>query len=239
MERKFIKKIEKHIPKHLPIPTPTSSFRLNIYAPSFSGKSYLINDMLTNPKYGYKKVFSPERIFIMSPTYESDTSYEGLKKYMKDYEDTNITDRFDEDMILEILEFQKAKKKQKKMRPVLLLVDDLVTSVNAKRQNEMTNLYLRGRHWGVNLILTSQKYKYVPSGMRLNADCNIFFSNNMNRKELNDISEECPDDVFLDLCEDLKKNNYFQYDFIYQNVKHPFSKRYYRGFNKQFKLENK
>jgi hypothetical protein len=238
MEKKFIKKIDKYIPQHLPKPSANSSFRLNIYAPSYSGKSYLINDMLTNPKYGYSKVYDAERIFIMSPTFESDTSYEKLKKKMKDNPE-NITDKFDEEMILEILDFQKQMKRQKKMRPVLLLVDDLVTSVNAKRQNEMINLYLRGRHWGISIILTSQKYKYVPSGIRLNADCNIFFSNNMNKKELIDISEECPDDVFLKLANDLRENNYFQYDFIYQNVKHPFNKRYYRGFNKQFKVSYK
>lgn len=234
MDKKWKKKIEKNILPHMPNPDP--AFRLNVYAPSHSGKSYMINQLLTNPKYGYRKVFKPDQIFIMSPTYESDETYYELKKYMKGYEE-NITDKYDEEFIERILSFQKEMKRKKLARPVLLIVDDLITAINAKRQNEMINLYIRGRHWFISIILTSQKYKYVPAGIRINADCNIWFSNNMNKRELNDIAEECADDVFPFLTKDLRKNNYFQYDFIYCNMKKAYNKRYYRNFDKMFKIK--
>lgn len=234
MDKKWKKKIENNILDHMPNPDP--AFRLIVYAPSHSGKSYTINDLLTNPKYGYKKVFKPSQIFIMSPTYESDESYKDLKQYMKGYED-NVVDNYDEEFIQKILKFQRSKKREGKARPVLLLVDDLITAVNAKRQSEMIDLFLKGRHSFVSIILTSQKFKYIPSGIRINSDVNIFFSNNMNRKELQDIAEEAPDDVINILTKDLRKNNYFQYDFIYSNLKKPFNERYYRNFDKLFKVK--
>jgi hypothetical protein len=235
MDKKWVKKIEKNIPSHMPNPNP--AFRLNVFAPSYSGKSFAINDLLTNPKYGYSKVFKPDQIFIMSPTYETDESYKDLKKVMEGHEQ-NVVDHYDEDFILAILDFQKKKKREKKARPVLLLVDDLITTINQKRQNEMVNIYIRARHQYVSCILTSQKYKLVNSPIRVNACSNIYFSNRMNRKELNDISEECPDNFFYELAKDLRRNNHFDYDFIFMNLKKPFSQRYYRNWDKCFKIDN-
>lgn len=233
MDIKWKNIIKKNRVEHLPNPDP--SFRMVCYAPSYSGKSYMINDLITNPEYGYKKIFKPNQIFIMSPTYESDDSYKELKKYMTGHED-NVIDNFDEGFIKNITAFQQSKKKEGKARPVLLLVDDLITAVNSKRQNEMVNLFIKGRHSFISIILTSQKYKMVPSGIRVNADSMIWFSNNMNKKELLDISDECADDVFIPLTEDLRKNNYFQYDFIYCNMKKPYNERYYRNFNEVFNV---
>ena len=235
MDQKWKKKIDKYIPKHMPNADP--AFRLNVYAPSHSGKSYMINDLLTNPKYGYSKVFKPEQIFIMSPTYESDDSYKQLKIVMKD-NPQNIVDHYDENFILQILEFQKQKKKEKLARPVILLVDDLITTINQKRQNEMINIYIKARHQFVSVILTSQKYKLVQSAIRVNACSNVYFTNRQNKKELQDEADECPDDFFIELAKDLRKNDYFDYDFIFMNLKKPYTKRYYRNWENRFKIKN-
>lgn len=54
---------------------PDSSFRLGIFASSNSGKSYLISEMLTNPKWGCIDKFKPDHIFIVSPTVSYDPAY--------------------------------------------------------------------------------------------------------------------------------------------------------------------
>lgn len=229
MDKKYVNKIERYIPQHLPCPNP--ALRTIVVAPSYSGKSYFINEMLTDPKYGYCKVFKPSQIYIMSPTYETDTSYKDLKKYMKKHED-NVVDDFDQDFIKDIFETQKKNKLNKEAKPVLLLIDDLVTKIPTRKQTILTDLFFKGRHLFVSIILTSQMYKAIPKALRTNACSYIFFSNNMNSKEINEVADEMPDDYITSYVEDLRKpENYFQYDFIYVNMKMPKDKRYYKNMN--------
>jgi len=236
MDINWKRKIElfKKNHKHLPIPDK-SGFRMAVYAPSFSGKSFMINDLLTNPEYGYNKVFKPSQIFIMSPTYKNDDSYKDLKKMMKDNPE-NIIDNYNEDFINSILDFQHQKLKENKCRPVLLIIDDLITSIKSTRQGKLVDLFIKGRHHKVNIIITSQKYKLVPSSIRVNSSANIYFTNNMNKKELDDIAYESSDDYFKPLAENLRKD-YFQYDFIYCNMKKPYNEKYYKNFNKKFNIK--
>ena len=52
---------EKHdIPDILPQP----AFRLILVAPSSSGKTTLVNNLLTRPEFGYKKLFKKKKIIF-------------------------------------------------------------------------------------------------------------------------------------------------------------------------------
>jgi len=191
--------------------------------------------MLTNPKYGYNKIFHPNCIFVFSPTFESDTSYKDLKKKMKGYEQNCVED-LDYELIDLILERQKEAKKQKKARPVLLLFDDLVTKLNPKKLTILTELYFRGRHHFINIIMSSQQFRAIPKAMRLNCDSMIAFPNNMNSIEKKDITMEAPDDFFEGLCDRLETENYNRYDFIYVNLKFDKYNRWFRCFDRKFKI---
>ena len=68
---------------------------------------------------------------------------------------------------------------------VLLILDDMITNedvVNRKRSNLLKKIFYHGRHCKVSLILTSQKLKDIPDGLRKNATHIICF-NLKNKKE--------------------------------------------------------
>ena len=44
-----------------------------------------------------------------------------------------------------------------------------------KQNNLLTTLFYMGRHYGISLIITSQKYHSIPSGMLSNASQLILF----------------------------------------------------------------
>jgi ABC-type lipoprotein export system ATPase subunit len=49
-------------------------FRCSIVGSSGSGKSYMLSDMIMNKKYGFLDKFEANKIFILSPTAEVDSS---------------------------------------------------------------------------------------------------------------------------------------------------------------------
>jgi hypothetical protein len=229
------KKRVKKVPKHMP--NCEQAFRLCVVAPSMSGKSYMINDMLTNKKYHYNKVFDPVCTYVFSPTYASDTSYKDLKKKMKGYEE-NCVDHLDFDLLDAIIERQKRAKKMKKARPTLVLIDDLITAINPRKLTTLTDLFMRGRHHYINIILTSQSYKCIPRAMRLNACSLAIFTNNMNAGERACIAAEMPDDHFLHLAKRLeRKQGYNRWDFVYLSYRHDRYNRWYRCWDRKFKVE--
>ncbi|MCB9097723.1 MAG: hypothetical protein H6630_08950 [Arcobacter sp.] len=230
MNPEFEKIINKYSVEHMPKPT----FRLNVYAPSYSGKSYMINQLLTNNIYGYTKIFKPSNTYILSPTYDFDDSYKELRERMKLHKN-NITDDYSNEFLDNILEKQKIQKQQGSAEPVVVLIDDLITKIDRFQAKSLENIYFKGRHYFISIILTSQQYKKVPPSMRLNACSNIYFTNSMNKNEINQIEQDQTSDIFRKCVENLRTFNYFQYDFIYVNLKLPMNERYYRNFDTIFK----
>ena len=59
-----------------------------------------------------------------------------------------------------------------------MLIDDMISDSNVfnkKQDNLLTTLFFMGRHFGISLIITSQKYHSIPSGMLSNASQLILF----------------------------------------------------------------
>ena len=57
---------------------PQPSFRYVVWGASFSGKSNMIKNMLTNPTFGYKQYFG-ENIIVFSKTLGLDETWTSLK----------------------------------------------------------------------------------------------------------------------------------------------------------------
>lgn len=237
MDNKTKKRIEKYIESYLPNPNP--AFRMCVYAPSYSGKSYFINKLLTDKKYGYYKIFKPNNIYVFSPTFQSDSSYKELKKELKKGDYENVMTYLDYDKIEEIIKEQKEMKRRKEAEPVLFLIDDLITQIPSRGFSKITDLFFSGRHAFISIILTSQTYKSVPKAIRLNADSNLFFYNNMNKIERKEIIENSPDDDIEDILENLKNNKEEdkRYDFLYQNMKKGIKNRYYLNMTDKITTE--
>ena len=84
---------------HTTLPQPP--FRLVVVAPSSSGKSIMISNMISSDNFPYKKYFG-DNIFIFSPTFKMG-SMEGMTNIKKN----NIFDTFDTEILNSIIKEQK------------------------------------------------------------------------------------------------------------------------------------
>lgn len=74
----------KFMPKKKDIFGDDKPFRLAIISSSGSGKSVLINTMLTDPSFGLRQKFLPDRIFIFSATANKlDSAYDKIMDDLK------------------------------------------------------------------------------------------------------------------------------------------------------------
>lgn len=74
-----------------------------------------------------------------------------------------------------------------------LVLDDLIGASNSvfgmKKNNLLSNIIIKHRHYGINLIMTSQSQKYIPPIIRANTDIIQIFKT-ASSKVLNNLYEE-------------------------------------------------
>ena len=66
----------------------------------------------------------------------------------------------------------------KQKNGLLILIVDMISDAecfNQKQSNLLTTLFYEGRHYGNSLIITSQKYHSISSGILSNASAMIRF----------------------------------------------------------------
>ncbi|PHR05679.1 MAG: hypothetical protein COB29_11450 [Sulfitobacter sp.] len=178
---------------------------MSIIAPVRSGKTTLINNLLYNPDFGYKNIFTEGNIFVISPTITNDNS----GRFISDDPDiTVITEGLENlDEIIELIaESQKDKGDDKEQ--VLIILDDCLGFLR-KTGGFLNNFLSRYRHYKISLIVTSQHFKALSVIQRLNTGYYIFFKS-FNRKEQLAIEEEMSGSIpdFKD-CYDLATDDKF------------------------------
>jgi hypothetical protein len=157
------------INKKLDPTLPKLCFRIVMAAPSNSGKTNLILNMILNPKYyqiNGKSIF--EDIFIMSPTVLIDQSYETLQDNKDVWERVHLFDNLNHEVIEQLLT-------RKEKTPVLVVLDDLASTLK-RSDKTLSNLFFRSRHNNISVIVTSQNYTSIPKPLRLNASSVFIFS---------------------------------------------------------------
>lgn len=163
-------------------------FRVLIVAPSNSGKTVLISNLISNPELPYRKIFK-KNIFIWSSTFSLiDESF----SMSDNIEPSNIYDEYEETSVLEIVNEQMnhIKKIGKKKCPDLLFIfDDIINDLPPKKQSVMNKLFFSARHYKISILLLSQQYKMCPRPVRLNASDIILFQTG-NNSEMKIIAEE-------------------------------------------------
>lgn len=157
-------KVNSKIPNFLPQPC----FRLCIIAPSFSGKSTLIQNLLQK-KFGYKKYFS-DNIFLFSKTSDVNDEYDEL------INEKNIKNCMDYDFLDELIKEQEENinNYEKYNTNCLLIFDDMITDLN-NNDEMMKKLFFMGRHYLFSIIITSQTYHGLPKNYRLNCSHMIIY----------------------------------------------------------------
>lgn len=172
--------------------------RMLIVAPSNSGKTVLLNSLVTDV---YKNCF--EKIFVFSPSIFLDSAYQGLIKYNESLgnydtdENKLYYDEYSEEGLTNILEDQKkiilklkADKKKPPMMQILLLIDDMSDNpVFLKNSKLLNSVFCRSRHIYASCFISCQTFNSCSTMIRKNISSLIVFKLK-NTKCLDNVLEE-------------------------------------------------
>jgi len=162
-------KIRKKAPKIEPVEfVPQHPFRAYICAPSGSGKTNLLMNMLFKM---YKKYF--HKIYIFSANYYDDDSYRNLDNIIP--EDQVVTDNDEIGPKLEEI-FEEQSEKKNLNRRVLIILDDFM--LESRNSKPFKKILTKGRAKNISIIIINQNYKGSDPIVRTNCTHLIFFKNN-------------------------------------------------------------
>jgi len=213
---------------HTTIPVPP--FRLVVVASSNSGKSVLVSNMISSKSFPYREYFG-DNIFIFSPTFAMG-SMPGMENIKKE----NIFDTFNVEVLNSIIAEQKDLVEtygKKKSSPILIVLDDVVSDLDAKRKEFLKRAYFSLRHYNGSIILLSQQYKMISKSARMNCSDTVLFEC-ANENELRDITEEqnIEKDRFLNIYDYATQVQ--PYSFLCIRHKHPKKTRYQLRFTSNY-----
>ena len=175
---------------------PKLPARAMILAPSGSGKSILIQNMILDI---YKGCFN--RIYIISSSINSDHTWQPVKKYIKDEIRPNEKEKiyfedYDPDELEKIIKTQQKvieylkDKNEKKLFQILIVLDDVIDNPQLCRHSKLLEmLYCRGRHLMISTITSTQTYKAINPICRKNV-LDLFIFKLRNQADLDAVMEE-------------------------------------------------
>ncbi len=175
---------------------PKLPMRSMLVGPSSSGKTVLLSNMILDI---YRDCFS--RIYIWSPSINVDSTWLPVKDYIRDHIKPNEREKiyFDsyEPSELEaviktqqkVIDYQK-EQKHKDLYQILILVDDFIDDPSFTRKSQLLHqLYIRGRHYMISTITSTQVYKAISNVVRKNMN-HLFIYRLRNYADLEAIIEE-------------------------------------------------
>ena len=225
---------------------PKIPFRSIIVASSTGGKTVLIQNLILDV---YRDCFS--RIFIFSPSVNTDPTFVEVKKYIR--KDMKVDDTKEQlyyehynpeelerviDTQTKIITYMKDHKIHK-LHSILIVIDDHADDLTFVRHSKLLHsLATRGRHQAINLVLSTQKYRSLANIIRLNAS-SLYVFKLKNQSELDAFIEE--NSALVDkktLLEMYKEAVKEPYSFFYININSKdINKAFHIRFEKAFQLE--
>ena len=167
-----------------------------LVGPSGSGKTVLLTNMVLDI---YKGCFS--RIYIWSPSIEVDNTWKPVKDYIRDHIKPSVKEKcyFDsyEPSELEAvintqkkaIDYQK-EQKHKDLYQIPIVIDDFADDTNFTRKSQLLHqLYIRGIHYMISTITSTQVYKQISPIVRKNMT-HLFICRLRNYGDLEPIVEE-------------------------------------------------
>ena len=206
-----VKKTNKKQDYNIPSPLPQPAFTLLMVAPTCSGKSVLLCNMLKNVMYGYHNVF--EQIYYISPTVMLDDT---LKAIAKDDEIIKIHEPEELEMIDHILSDlvkEQKKKDEDERKNLLVVLDDCIEYFS--QHSVLNNLPSLSRHYKISFIVLTQCYTALPSRFRKNTTHLVIFKL-YNKKDLKAVEEEIGSN-YEDFMEQYNEATKDKYNFLYLN----------------------
>ena len=212
---------------------PKIPFSQIVVGPSGSGKTILLQNMVLDI---YRDCFT--RIYIFSSSVHVDGVWAPVKKYIEnnlkiDTEKEKVYfDDFNPKDLEHILNLQNKITQYQKdhdfktLYSVLIIIDDFVDDTRFSRHNSLLNaLYIRGRHFGCNIISSTQKFNGLSTIIRVNSR-QLFFFKMRNYKEIQTMIEE--------LSALLVKKNLLASERNMQNAKNTLLEIYERATEERF-----
>lgn len=204
---------------------PEVPFLFLIFAPTASGKSVLLTNLIYRQ---YLDVF--DQIVFFSPTVSHDTS---LKPIWNDDEivkiDKNL--KFIDQIVEELVAEQKNTHPDDR-KHMLIVFDDCLGFF--RRGGYLNYLCSRYRHYKISILITSQKFKDIPTLIRSNSTGIVIFKTR-NKKEYTAIEDEYGG-LIANFEECYKYATKDKYNFLYINAK---KGECYKNFTQQINHENK
>jgi hypothetical protein len=208
-----VKKHNKKPDFDLPDVFPNNAFTFLITAPTRSGKSVGIVNLLYHNNLNFKKQFS--EIYYISPTVQLDDT---LRAVMKDDDIIKIDD-FESlenlDTILNEIVKEQKETPEDDRENVLIILDDCIDYL--KKSKVLANLATKNRHYKISLVITTQSFRSVASTLRKNATCHLIYKI-YNKKELEAITEEIGLN-FDNFIKHYEKATEKPYSFLYANCR--------------------
>ena len=152
---------------------PKLPMRSMLVGPSGSGKTVLLTNMILDI---YKCCFS--RIYIWSPSIEVDNTWRPVKNHIRDNikpndKETYYLDSYEPSELEAVINTQKKavdyqkEQKHKDLYQILLVIDDFADDTNFTRKPQLLHqLYIRGRHYMISTITSTQVYKQISQIVR-------------------------------------------------------------------------
>ena len=227
---------------------PKVPFRTILLAPSGSGKTVLISNMILNL---YRDVF--ERIYIFSPSIDVDSTWQPVKKYqennmhvIENEKEKLYFNHYDPDDLENIIETQHKvtklikKEGRKKLFSILIVVDDHADDPSFTRQSKLLHsLFTRGRHNSISTIVSTQKFAAIHPIIRVNASALIVYRLR-NAKELQAFIEEVSGLITKkELYDIYKMVTDEEYSFLYINLTaRTVKEMFYKNFTSRIELND-
>lgn len=210
---------------------PEPVFRMAIVSPSGAGKSVLLSNIISNPSFPYRSLFS-KNIFLFSSTFHLDDPSFAMSDNIQK---RNVFGSLDLDALQEIVADQngiiQSYGKQKSPH-VLLIFDDVAHQIDYRATQYLKSLFFSGRHSRISIIFLTQSYRSLPRPVRINTTELIFFQiNNTSEREV--IADEMPIDkhLFYAILDDATEE---AFSFLVVFNRNPLHRRFEKRFTGEF-----
>lgn len=128
-----------------------------------SGKTVVLKDILSHIHTNY------DSIIMMSATAKLQPAYDFMPRSM-------IIDDYDEQILKETWDRQVEKFKDGSLKPVLIILDDIIASPAYRGSKMLNQIAISARHLGITLIILSQYFTAIKPLVRTNLRLAITFA---------------------------------------------------------------
>ena len=219
-----------------PIPKPPC--RLLLVGSSNCGKTNAVLNLITRFWiYPNSDTSIFDEVYILTPTALSDPKLRVLAYHPDLKNKVYLTDTLDIDLIDSLLARKAEDLENKQLPNTLVFIDGFCADKRNAMSPSIVNLFFRGRHSNISVVINSQYYFNVPPSVRTNASGVMIFRLKRNNAELALIRNELStpkihDELFDEVLHKAQAGEMWNFLFIDNNTQ-----KFYRNFSVEYALE--